>query len=706
MTTCLKNNRIYIGGVASAPTTNVEPGDLYYNSDEDVLYRRDGNSTWVEIGSGSGITISPTEINVNVGRDKGKGWFDTTRGGLYIWDEQSWIEILDPESASKTYISNTEPVADGQGDYWYKSNSAELYIWDGGTWRLVAGDPTGLDELDELIDITNTGTNGQVLQANGDDTFTFVDRVSTLAGLSDITNATSTTTDFAIQANGNGTFSFVDRVREFDDLGDVQFTTTAGQILVSRGPNTPQYGFITHEHTLEDLTDVPPMPNPVATTISVTASGGKFYLGGIEQSALTLYEGSTYIFDQSNSSNTGHPLKFSTTPNGTHAGGSEYTTGVTYSSNVAPNNAVPGQSQSYTQISVTSGAPTLYYYCANHSNMGGAITTSGQISAGQVLSYQHSTSDFRFVQPSANAAYGATAPSNPVVGQLWFDTGDSNTPTEDSAGLFVWDGYSWISCGSPLSLGGAAAVTTIDSSAAGAATINGFTAFQEIKTSDYISDGETFEIPSDVWVWSDDIYAAALVVDTPNATIVNNGKIIGKGGSPGIGAGTGAGQNGGSAISVTAAGVTIDNASGAYIAGGGGGGGGSGTNGTFSHGIGGGGAGGGFNGGAIGQVGTSAASGTGGGAGGGGGSYATNAQGFMSSGGGGGRILPGTGGSYGGGSGGNAGASSSNSNLGGGGGGWGANGGAGSRGGFGLGGAAVSGTYTQGTWDGTVYGSS
>ncbi len=450
MTTCLKNNRIYIGGVASAPTTNVEAGDLYYNSDEDVLYRRDGNSTWVEIGSGSGITISPTEIDINVGRDKGKGWFDTTRGGLYIWDEQSWIEILDPESASKTYISNTEPAADGQGDYWYNSNNGELHIWDGGTWRLITASPTAYDELDELIDITNTGTNGQVLQANGDDTFTFVDRVSTLAGLSDITNATSTTTDFALQANGNGTFTFVDRIREFDDLQDVQFTTTAGQILVSRGPASPQYGFVENEHTLEDLTDVPTIPNPETTTISVTASGGKFYLGGIEQSSLTLYEGSTYIFDQSNSSNTGHPLRFSTTFNGTHSGGSEYTTGVTYSV------ASPGQSQSYTQIVVPSGAPTLYYYCANHSQMGGTITTSGQIETGQVLSYQHSTGDFRFIAPSANAAYGATAPSNPVVGQLWFDTGDSNTPTEDSAGLFVWDGYSWVSCGSPISLGAAA----------------------------------------------------------------------------------------------------------------------------------------------------------------------------------------------------------------------------------------------------------
>ena len=595
MTTCLKNNRIYIGGVASAPTANVEAGDLYYNSDEDVLYRRDGNSTWVEIGSGSGITISPTEIDVNVGRDKGKGWFDTTRGGLYIWDEQSWIEILDPESASKTYISNAEPAADGQGDYWYNSNNGELHIWDGGTWRLITASPTAYDELDELIDITNTGTNGQVLQANGDDTFTFVDRVSTLAGLSDITNATSTTTDFALQANGNGTFTFVDRIREFDDLQDVQFTTTAGQILVSRGTASPQYGFVENEHTLEDLTDIP----------------------------------------------------------------------------------------------------------------------SGSSTTGEVLSYSHSTGDFRFIAPSSNAAYGATAPSNPVVGQLWFDTGDSNTPTEDSAGLFVWDGYSWVSCGSPISLGAApVADVTVDSSAAGAATINGLTAFQEIKTSDYISDGETLEIPVDVWIWSNNTGVAALIVDTPNATVINNGYIIGKGGNGGF---SGAGQAGGPAISVTTSGVSITNASGAYIAGGGGGGG-SGKEGSDSDRAGGGGgagggAGGGYGGGAGGTIGQLGGNGTFASSGG------TSATGGSHGGGGMSRQDVDGGGASGASSGGGRQPSGTTSStaavagglLGGFGGFWGAAGTESNgynRGAPGAGGAAVSGTYTQGTWDGTVYGSS
>jgi len=116
-----------------------------------------------------------------------------------------------------------------------------------------------------------------------------------------------------------------------------------------------------------------PTPSPSTTTYTVTVASylgsNYFYIDGSRAAALTVTEGQTYKFDQSDSTNSSHPLRLSTTSNGTHAGGSEYTTGVTTS-------GTPGSSGAYTQIEVASGAPTLYYYCTNHSGMGGIIYTT------------------------------------------------------------------------------------------------------------------------------------------------------------------------------------------------------------------------------------------------------------------------------------------------------------------------------------------
>jgi hypothetical protein len=75
-------------------------------------------------------------------------------------------------------------------------------------------------------------------------------------------------------------------------------------------------------------------------------------------------QGGTYTFDTSDSSNTGHPFRFSETPDGTHTGGVESTAGVTV-------NGTPGQAGSYTRITIGNTVPSiLYYYCSTHSGMG------------------------------------------------------------------------------------------------------------------------------------------------------------------------------------------------------------------------------------------------------------------------------------------------------------------------------------------------
>ena len=48
-------------------------------------------------------------------------------------------------------------------------------------------------------------------------------------------------------------------------------------------------------------------------TVQSTGSGNKYFIDGVQQDTLTLGETGTYKFDQADSSNNNHPLRFSTT---------------------------------------------------------------------------------------------------------------------------------------------------------------------------------------------------------------------------------------------------------------------------------------------------------------------------------------------------------------------------------------------------------
>jgi len=98
--------------------------------------------------------------------------------------------------------------------------------------------------------------------------------------------------------------------------------------------------------------------NPIRAVREITASGGKFYWNGEKQPTLVLQRGITYDFSHPSI----HPVRFSTTPDGTHGGGSQYTTGISNSSTL-----------SLEALFDENTPDTLYYYCGNHANMGGEV---------------------------------------------------------------------------------------------------------------------------------------------------------------------------------------------------------------------------------------------------------------------------------------------------------------------------------------------
>lgn len=105
--------------------------------------------------------------------------------------------------------------------------------------------------------------------------------------------------------------------------------------------------------------------------VTVATVGGSpvFAINGLDLSSpITLYEGRTYRFDQSDASNATYQLLFSTTEDGSNNGGVEYTTGVT-------KNGTAGNAGAYTEITVASGAPTLYAYVNGTAGVGFTANT-------------------------------------------------------------------------------------------------------------------------------------------------------------------------------------------------------------------------------------------------------------------------------------------------------------------------------------------
>ena len=133
-------------------------------------------------------------------------------------------------------------------------------------------------------------------------------------------------------------------------------------------PNPEEYG----SSSAPKIITVKVGTKTAAHPYSGQGSSSAYFLDGLESPALRLAGTDSsykyyYRFDQSDSTNSSHPLRFYLEADKSTA----YTTGVT-------TNGTAGSSGAYTQIAVDSETPNiLYYQCSSHSLMGNHTTSIG-----------------------------------------------------------------------------------------------------------------------------------------------------------------------------------------------------------------------------------------------------------------------------------------------------------------------------------------
>ena len=137
----------------------------------------------------------------------------------------------------------------------------------------------------------------------------------------------------------------------------VSGTGQVGSVVISGANDTPAVGL--------EASVGPHATVTFTVTVANSGSGNKFYIDGAEAPTLNLVRNTTYVFDVSDNSVSGHPLAFK------DGGGNSYTTGVTTT-------GTAGNSGAKVTFVVPSNAPdALRYYCTVHGNgMGNTIAVS------------------------------------------------------------------------------------------------------------------------------------------------------------------------------------------------------------------------------------------------------------------------------------------------------------------------------------------
>ena len=372
----------FLGSKASDPAVDndgdaLADGALYFNTTDNVMKVYDlGNTQWKQLTPTSSQQTSIDTVSTNITNVNLVGTAIST-GGLS--GATSFAERYRVASSAPTSSNDV-------GDLYFDTSQNELKVYKSSGWA-AAGSTINGTSARFTYNITGTPSSVSGADANGNtlaydagfaDVFVNGVRMSssdiTITSGNSVVFASALTNGDVVDIVGFGTFNVASIAASSITSGilptarggtGVGTLGSAGQALVvnaaanglefANASSAEVYGF-----------NLSFIASTIAYTVTSASYAGanRFHILGVPQKTLELVEGNTYVFTYPGS----HPFALSTTSDGSHGGGSEYTTGVTRDS-----------SANTLTFVVPASAPQLYYYCTSHSGMGGTANTPAPV---------------------------------------------------------------------------------------------------------------------------------------------------------------------------------------------------------------------------------------------------------------------------------------------------------------------------------------
>jgi len=311
------------------------------------------------VGAGGiGITSSSNTITIT---DSGGG------GGTVT------SVALDATAFSAFSVSGSPITGSGTLTLGINGGSAGQFLDYTGAWSSPAGGFTSFDITGDNAVTETVGNNDTITFVGGTNIATAVTATDTVT----INLDTAATIWTLAGGDGAGTSQAItpgNTAAFKENEGTVVNSVQVGGGVQTKAAATDELLF---DQTSEQIVT---MVNP--------GSGNLLYIDGAYQGTIVLPRGFTYEFNQDAASNSGHPIEIGEVLDGS----TPYATGIQYYGSASANTLTPvsqadyvsnsttyssGSGTARVRIRINQNSPALYYYCSNHSGMGGSIAYGG-----------------------------------------------------------------------------------------------------------------------------------------------------------------------------------------------------------------------------------------------------------------------------------------------------------------------------------------